>query len=397
MRSLLSTMLALFCVLMPFEETLSGSFGSILKLIGIVIILTALCYIRRIRISTTWTALTLWIVYSMLSYFWANSSEWWFYFFRIYISQFAFITVLGQVPLVYIDLEKIKKGTAFGAMIAGAIIIFMPTTSAYFEGRRTISLWGAHINPNLLAAFFILGFYALLSLQMQKRGMLRKIFFFLAIGFILISMLYTGSRGCLIALIASLLVVFLITQRTHKMVKGWQVFLISFAVIILLIVILKYMPEDYMESRYGLGNILGLNEYRNGAHNRYTIWLNSWELFQANPIIGYGCGNFFDAIESVYRQCAAHNIVVLSAVENGILGSIPLAVFLCSIIKKAYTSGNPLSFGLLTAILIVSLTLDSLPYKYFWITLILVYWDAEKRMNGNKETNAKSQYHNSGL
>ena len=151
MRSLLSTMLALFCVLMPFEETLSGSFGSILKLIGIVIILIAMCYIRRIRISTTWTALALWIVYSMISYFWANSSEWWFYFFRIYISQVAFITVLGQVPPSYIDLEKIKKGTALGAMIAGAIIIFMPTTSAYFEGRRTISLWGAHINPNLLA------------------------------------------------------------------------------------------------------------------------------------------------------------------------------------------------------------------------------------------------------
>ncbi|MGN0718629.1 MAG: O-antigen ligase family protein [Anaerovoracaceae bacterium] len=377
LNNLLSTSLALFCLLMPFEEVMAGAFGSILKLIGIFILALSLCYIRSIRISKIWVSLLVWIVYCMASYFWSNSYTWWAYFFKIYLSQAAFVIVLAQVPPRYIDLRKVKASIAFGAVVASSIMIFFPTASAYIEGRRTIAFGDAHINPNLLAAIFVMGLYALFSLSAMKRGSFRKILYYCAIGIILAGLLYTGSRGSMIALVCSFAVMLVVAQKNNGGVTSWKILLILAGTVILVILMMKYIPEDYLESRFSWDNIFGLNEYRNGSHNRYTIWLYSWDLFKQNPIIGYGCGNFFDVIATVYKECAAHNIVVLSAVENGIIGSVPLFLFLYGIIRRAYRSGNSICFGMLTAVLIISLTLDSLPYKYFWIAMILSYWEAD--------------------
>lgn len=361
---------------MPFEEVLAGSFGSILKWIGVALMIFAVVYMRGICISKEWLFLAVWFVYCVISGLWAKSDYWWEYFIKIYANQFAFAFILGQMPSEFVELKYAKKGMLAGTILAAGLLIFSPTTSAYIEGRRTIVLWGTHMDPNILAAVFVMGLYALLALKSEskRKGIPFNIMFCLAFAMIVFGIVYTGSRGGLIALMVSLLVLFIMTNK--KALKKKRTILILIGACILIICVLLFVPEDYLTSRFSWSNILGINDYKNGAHNRYTIWMRSWELFKRNPIIGYGCGNFFSAIANVYKQCAAHNLVVLSLVEYGVLGSIPLFAFLILTIRKLYRSGNKVAFSMLIAILIISLSLDSLPYKYFWVTIIVSYLEA---------------------
>lgn len=384
---LLTFIFTVYCAIMPFEEVLAGATGSFLKWVGIALMVFSVCYMRGICITKDWLLLAVWLLYCLLSVLWAESNYWWAYFVKMYISLFVFAFIVGQIPPELIDLRQIKAGLVIGTLIAAGLLIFSPTASAYVEGRRTIILWDTHMDPNVLSTVFIMGFYALLSLLLQSKRnyFLFKFICYLLLGVIAIGIIYTGSRGALISLVASLFVfVFFAQKEKGSLRRKSTVWLLAAAAAVVLFIFF-FVPEDYLKSRFSFENILGLNEYRYGAHNRYTIWLRSWELFKRNPIIGYGCGNFFSAIATVYKQCAAHNIVVLSLIECGILGSIPLFLFIFLTAKKLYRSGNMIIFSMLISILIMSLTLDSLPYKYFWTTIIISNLEAEKALAERKD------------
>ena len=131
------------------------------------------------------------------------------------------------------------------------------------------------------------------------------------------------------------------------------------------------LPDDLMETRFSEKTILGLNEREEGSHNRYDIWLAAAELFCKSPIWGFGCGNFINSIGLVYsRQCAAHNLYVLQLIEGGILGFVLLFKYIKSIWKSLMRHRDYLTLSILAATLFMSLSLDAIPYKFFWVTLI---------------------------
>lgn len=131
------------------------------------------------------------------------------------------------------------------------------------------------------------------------------------------------------------------------------------------------LPTDLIESRFSRETILGLNERELGSHNRYDIWLAACELFTKSPIWGFGCGNFINSIALIYsRQCAAHNMYILLLIEGGLIGFSLFAKYVYSIWKSLMRYCDYLTISLLSATLLMSLSLDALPYKFFWITLI---------------------------
>lgn len=397
-RNMITSLFALFCLLLPFEEVLAGSFGSVLKLIGIAIIVLAVCSIRGFYFSNIWLLPAFWIIYCIISGAWANSFYWWQYFLRIYISQFAFAFVLGQLPPDIIDLHTVKKGLAIGATIAACLIIFMPTTSTYIEGRRTIILWGANMDPNILSAVFIMGFYSLLDIQMHGRSELKiyRLLSYVSEIAVVIGIIYTGSRGGLISLLGSLgVLLFCLLRKGIENEQRKRIYQLLVILCILVILLLLFIPEEYLSSRFSWSNLFGLNDYQNGAHNRYTIWMRAWTLFKKNPLFGYGCGNFYDAIATVYIECASHNLVVLLLVEYGIIGSFPFFLFLFLTLKRLYQAANPVMLAMFIAILIISLSLDSLPYKYFWVTLTFSYLDMQCKYNIDNEVSYGKRHYSS--
>ena len=55
-----------------------------------------------------------------------------------------------------------------------------------------------------------------------------------------------------------------------------------------------------------------------------------------SPIIGYGSGNFFSAIATVYKECASHNMYILLLVEEGLVGLLIFGCGLFGIFKQLY-------------------------------------------------------------
>ncbi len=372
-RMIMSYLLAVYCMLLPFEEVLVFSFGSLLKVFGFVLIAISFVFMaaNRFKLQIDYIWLLVWLIISVVSVVWSSSFEWWSYFIQIYAGQVLFVIFVIHLPIVYINLRIVAKGMVIGAAFASAVLLLFPGSSSFTsDGRRTIMFLGAKMDPNILGAIFIIAIFCAVYLFKKEKGYLYRVFFVAMVLLLVAGVFLTGSRGSVIALAASLLLMAAMYLIKQKRKKTTIYVLLGIAAIILILYFA--LPDSLLSNRYSITSILGLNEYDNKMHNRYTIWLSSLKLFVKNPLFGYGCGNFFTAIETVYRQCASHNLVVLELVEMGVIGSLPFFVFLFKLSAKAKNYCPIPLFCMLVAIAVVSLTLDSLPYKYFWVVLLIV-------------------------
>ncbi|WP_095173695.1 MULTISPECIES: O-antigen ligase family protein [Blautia] len=361
-------LLALYCCLMPFEEALASSFGSILKIIGMLLIAYVIIQNRgNWFLSKYQGSLILWTIYMFVSVTWVSSVQWWQYFFRIYIVQIIFLCAMEMVPVKSIDMKVVRKSLILGGCIASAIMILFPTSSGFTdEGRRTIMLLESALDPNVVASIILLG--AQVSIGEFYKAQRRSIRFVLLAIWQILGILLTGSRGALLAFVVGFsieIILNLFNEGERR--KALRVFLLGIVAVIFIIGIL---PENLLQTRFSKENILGLNELASGSHNRYTIWMYAGKLIKNNPVFGYGCGNFFSAIATVYRTCASHNLYVLLMVEGGLIGMLLFGRYVWKILKGLFRQQDFSTFALLLTVLIMAFSLDSITYKYFWMALI---------------------------
>lgn len=367
----LSMLLFLYCALLPFEEALATSFGSILRLLGIAII--GYCIIiyhsYKVNISTfrLLVPFALWMIFSVVSIIWSADIDWWIYFTMIYLLQFAFVLFVVAY-YKQVNIRYLQNGLIVGATIASAVLIFMPQLSQITEdGRRTVVILGQELDPNIVATIIMIGLFACLGsiFAKKKRGILQTILvIFLGAG-----MLFTGSRGALISFVAGFGVLMFLEMRN----RGSRKYVLAVIVIAVItaIIALNFMPEELLTSRFSQESILGFDEYKRGSHNRYTIWLHALELFIQRPIIGYGSGNFFSAIATVYEECASHNMYILILIEEGIVGLAIFGYGLIKIIVRLYKNHLYTSLAMFTSVCVMAMTLDSITTKFFWVSIII--------------------------
>lgn len=367
-KKIITYLLALYCCLMPFEEALASSFGSILKIIGMVLIsIIIISYKNNWRLSRYQIPLILWTVYMFTSVIWSDSIQWWSYFFKIYVVQIILLCLVDMVSIKYIDVNVIKKALILGGCLASIIMIFFPSNSGYTdEGRRTIMLLGTTLDPNIVASIILLGTQVSIGEFYSAKKRSFKYVFMATLQ--LFGIFLTGSRGALLAFVAGFGVelVLKLKSKGDRKKAVW----VSFLSVIVCLVIISILPDNLLKARFSKETFLGLNELSTGSHNRYTIWLHSFKLIKQNPIIGYGCGNFFSAIETVYKSCASHNLYILLIVEGGIIGIILFGRYIFKLLRDLYKRKEFSTFALLVTVLIMAFSLDSITYKYFWMALI---------------------------
>lgn len=381
-RTIISTLLFLYCLFLPYEEVIITPVGSLLKIIGLITMTVVIIFKRHFFIQKKWMLIIIWLLINLVSVIWVDSFEWWLYFFSIYVSQIAFALLIAHIPLEWVNQNIVKSGFIIGACIASIILIFFPNTSIYTsDGRRTLIIMDANMDPNILAMILLIAVFLVLTIENHKIK-------YAVIVLLVIGIFCTGSRGVMIAMICSMSMLVL-NGLKNKMRRTNSIFIIILALMSIHIV-WKYMPTDLISARFSIETILGLNEYNKGVHNRYTIWLHSWKLFCEKPLIGYGCGNFFSAIKGVYRECAAHNLIVLELVELGLIGSFPMFCFLISILRDLRVTRQWNMFYMLISVYIVALSLDTLMYKYFWMTLIFVNWIIRENKGKNDTANKEN-------
>lgn len=372
---ILTFFMMLYCVLLPFEEALVLSFGSILRLTG-MFVLGWIVFKRNkmIPVIYEFVPIAIWLIYSLVSVLWSKSLSWWQYFAGIYLFQFIFVYAVCTVAKD-IDLKKVKMGLVLSGIIASAIIIFMPKLSSYTEdGRRTLIIIGREFDPNIVASIIMVGIFCSIDQYFSagnQRNKGRRIASLVSVALMFLGMVLTGSRGALIAFSGgfSVLLYIKITDRKSRR-RAMMAGIIS---LLALLVLAAYLPENLLANRFSISNILGLNEYKVGAHNRYTIWKYSMELFFSSPIFGYGCGNFFNAISTVYRECASHNMYILLLIEGGVVGAVLFCTGIGRLLRALFKSKEVAIGCMFLSVCIMAISLDTLTYKYFWIAMIVSY------------------------
>lgn len=368
--NILNLFLQIYCFILPFEEALAGSFGSVVKLVGVTIMVYVILIYKKVTLHRYIYPVIAWIALAALSVAWSASFDLWVNFFKIYLSQFLFLLIVTGVDSDQINIQGVRRAMIAGATLASAILILMPQMSDFTsDGRRTIILLGHTFDPNIVASIILLGIMAAMEELFLANILRRRLRMFFIILFCFVGVFYTGSRGGLIATIVACAVSLLMEMKNRENRKFVRRIILFSA--IACVVIIPLLPESMLENRFSMQTILGLNEYTKGVHNRYSIWLSALKLIPDRPMLGYGVGNFMDAITQVYfRSCASHNLVILLTIETGLVGLCIFASFYLCIVNKAKKYSLYTTCGLLSGIFIVSLTLDALPYKFFWVALM---------------------------
>lgn len=369
----LSSLLFLYCVFMPFEEALASVFGSVLRLIAIAIMfyIFLISFNRKIYLRNITMAmpLCLWLVYAVFSVLWSSDFSWWMYFIKIYAFQIILvITVISHSELV--DMDYMRFGLIVAGILASTLLICFPNSSGFTEeGRRTIIIGSTVFDPNIVASIIMLGVFCSLYyiFTLKKKHFIYK----LISAYCFIGILFTGSRGALISIVGGMLVVLLTEMRQDRKSRR-NAILLLLGTVIVLVLAYNLLPDNLIKSRFSKDTILGFNEYESGAHNRYSIWEHALILIKNNPIFGYGCGNFFSAITTVYsRMSASHNLYVLLLVEFGAIGCFIFLWGIFAILLKLIKCKQFVQFAMQLSVCIMALTLDSITYKYFWVCLML--------------------------
>ena len=366
----LNTLLQVYCFILPFEEALAGSFGSVVKLVGVGAIFYVILRYKKIIRRRYIYPLIVWIFLAALSAVWSKSFDLWLVFFKIYLSQFLFLFIITGVDSNQINIKGIRRALIAGATLASIILIFMPQVSDFTsDGRRTIILFGHTFDPNIVASIILLCVMVTMEEIFLAQSLQQRFFLLCIVIFNFIGIFYTGSRGGLIATIVACSVSLLKELKNRENRKFVRRIILFIA--IASVVVIPLLPAGMLENRFSSKTILGLNEYAAGAHNRYSIWISAIQLIPDHPLFGYGVGNFMDAITRVYfRSCASHNLVVLLTIETGLIGFTIFMVFYWEVVKKMRKYALYTTYGLLIGVFIASLTLDALPYKFFWIALM---------------------------
>lgn len=368
---LISLLFVIYCILMPFEEAIAFGFGSVLKIVGIALIGSSLFFYIGRKPSGTISPLLMWLLFMLISVLWAESTYYWNAFVTIYVGQVALLIAMELVDVRDFQIKWINMGLIITGCVASYVLVKFPASSMLTEeGRRTIMINGTTIDPNILAAIIILGLHIATNFFLNIASLIKRIVFGGLALFMLYGILLTGSRGALIAFVVSFGLKIFYEGKLSGTARKKSINLILWAVIGVFIMV-SILPEELIESRFSKDTILGLNEREQGSHNRYDIWLAATNLFVMSPIWGYGCGNFINSIALVYsRQCAAHNIYVLLLIEGGLFGFMLFAKYVYSMWKSLVKNKEYLTVSILAATLLMSMSLDALPYKFFWITLI---------------------------
>lgn len=161
----------------------------------------------------------------------------------------------------------------------------------------------------------------------------------------------------------------------------------------LAIVFLPKFLTPALEERYSLQTI-----FASQAGGRFPLWRAAITAFWERPLTGWGYESFSMLTGGLGSQ-GAHNIYLQTLSELGMVGLISLIIglFTSYRIASRHALTNPFYRGVAAALLgiaIASLSLGTLNYKYFWLTLMLAL---SVTSEGNDVTEESLPRHNAML
>jgi len=189
------------------------------------------------------------------------------------------------------------------------------------EEGGSLRITGTAADPNYYALHIIMLIPISISLLLNSRSILTKLFLS---GFTILSLLnvlFTFSRGGMIglAIVLSLSFVIMLLHNRNKIIP-------SLIVVLIVISAIPFIPEQYWSRAKTITNLEDV-----AVRARLDTWKIGYEMVQDHPVLGVGVGNF--PYEYYYRAMTsrdtktkarhvAHNTFIEVAAESGIIALV---------------------------------------------------------------------------
>lgn len=376
----------LYLAFVPFDPLLqvSGGAGTLTKFVGIAsvvaLLLRALIVRRLVVPPRSWFAWFAVILYATFSLAWSVN----FYQTSLQLNQMAALlalfTVLALYPVQSFELAWVRRILIFTGIVTACYGIYAFRSGQHLGAtahqaainhgtvRLAISSGKLQFDPNHYAAFFLIPISIVVVGFLRDSRPLFKLLYASIFALLSINVLLTGSRG---GLVGVALVIFFLGWRTRKYVSMGAIVAAGLA-------LSAFVPNVW--ARFA-------DKTQGDGSGRNEIWATGLHAFREYWFAGSGFATYADAydnflLKTVQREFVgwhrpSHSLILESAVEFGILGSILMVFALWSSLRQnaSIPREHPLfsyrleSEGMLVGIFWMALTIDVLWYKYLWLAL----------------------------
>lgn len=242
--------------------------------------------------------------------------------------QIGFIMAVLCSVMAYIVGRENDCSDEFIALVMGAFAIIIALQIFITALIRGVGINSSNLKwwmvipigqTNTIGTYFLPMFILVDGLQNTKSGIYRTIF--IAIEVLLVaSVFFMGSRSTLILLIAYLAVRYLILSRISRAVA--IKLLIALPIVLVAVIIFSQDIGAIFKfiSQFNLNSLM---------YTRIRVYQESWDIFCKHIILGRGAYAY-----EAYDAVMAHNFILESLVENGIIGTVPFLVALILSLKE---------------------------------------------------------------
>jgi len=321
MRKIAFSLLLILIFLIPWESgAIVGSFGTLTKLLGIVLfglwlgIIIATGKLRKLR--PFHLVLFLFLLWNIVSIYWtvnisASLNR---------IETYAQLILLSILVLDLID-SKSKLQALLQVYVFGAFISVWSILSNYFSnnvvGNHAERFTSFGFNANEVAMLLVpcipIAWYLIISISEKDRtNNVNKILLivnYLFIPFAFFAILLTASRTAFIALIPGWW--FILGSLTKF--SPFSRLVVAIAITISIIFLQPLVPQSSIDRISTTNDEITVGD----LNGRKAIWEQGTDAFLENPIIGVGSGGFRYAIE---KRRASHNSYLSILVDSGLVG-----------------------------------------------------------------------------
>ncbi|MFA5097733.1 MAG: O-antigen ligase family protein [Candidatus Margulisiibacteriota bacterium] len=360
---------SLYCFAIPFEAFLHLEVlgGTLIRYIGMITICSMAFYmiIKREKICFPNSAklLLVFFLWAGASVFWSADPEHAFGRFMYEIRYFLMFLAATAFPFSKKEVSLAVKAVIVSGIIASLYIIYTSImTNQILENytRSVISSGETMTGPNSVAGMLILPFSLLIGSVLAQKSRLSRLNVIFAFS-IFSAVLFTGSRGGLLGLFTaflSLLVFWGVSRRGAALLS-----VISGFCYWLFLEVSERVAK--LSERFVFSG--DLNRF---SANRIDIWSKGFETWMNSPLIGYGYANY---IVVSGTNMSSHNIYLGALLELGIIGFFLIVSSLASLLLfKPSDETQKSAFSGALGVLVLSATLYTMNFNYFWLALILV-------------------------
>ena len=358
--SLFAIALTVYFAMIVFDVFVIGSVGTLLKVIGLAIIVLWVFYFFRVsfRLDVTLLCVIGFLLICLASVTYSIDVEETKTTLKTLALNFGLIVICASFIFNKREVSWLEKGMVIGGCIV-ALAAFVFSDITEFRGRLSINIAGDAVDPNYLNGYlvFALSFFMYHAINTKKYRWLCLA----AIGGIIVFTLLTGSRGALLTQVAVIVSVWFFSVRKKndkaKLILLGVILLVVFYVFFLLTVSL--MPEDIAE-RFSLDFIK-----EGGTTGRFEIWeaLLTRYIEDDTFTILFGNGMGTSAAYNTLRPAVAHNIFIDVLIGTGLVGFILYIGIFVSFFAKALKSGNVIALGAIIGMVVLGMSLSTYMFK----------------------------------